>query len=363
MKITIPRLIALLALTLTGPARAWSPDEVSTEPGVPNAVAQAWAAASPEQSGKDWDKYYFEDEAGQERTIWCRHKDCDAAAKSGDPSRRAPLYYLAAAGASGWRAVLAAYDLHWEPSRNAGLVAAISRPGSSLGVRPARPWKKDDPWSLPAGSLVEAPATHEVPPPASLLAEARDWPSCLSLDPASYGAEGRIRGLLPMEIELNEAGPLGQEDGALGGALGNLARAGDAPAAQRLRARAMAAAEEAARAQPPRDRFTPFEARFLYCRVKRYDRFGSFRAEMGRSKDPSGFVARWRHFVQGELAVYRKEASGRSRGYQPSLAGLEQRTVTALGALPYLAGEYGRPHTKELAEASSRVEAVLEELR
>ena len=242
-----------------------------------------------------------------------------------------------------------------------------NRPGTSLAVRPSRPWKKDDPWRLPDGAQILPPELREIAPRASLLDEAKDWPACASLDPAGYrGSPSGIKLLNPQEIEIAEAGADTDSQEDLRSALAEMAANPGPRAAQtaeRLRASAKAEANKELLPPSPKDRFNSFEARFLYCRIKRYDHFRSFRTEMSQAKDPAAFVSKWRRFVRGEMAIYEKAASIRTRNYQRSVAALEQRTVTALGAAPYLAGEIEKPHAKALAEGGRRIEEVLGELR
>jgi hypothetical protein len=353
-------LLLVLAIAAPVSAQVWSVDELETDSNVPAKISAAWTANQGTPAGKEWDKYYFQDEFGAQRTVWCRHADCDSVLKSGDAGKRVALYYLAAAGAPGaWKAILSAYDIHWEPSKSGGLRDVISRAGTPLAITPSRPWKSDDSMNLPGTDMVLAPASREVPPQSAVLVEAKDWPACQNLD--ANGPASGLRKLQPMEIELKEAAAQSDEPEQLRAFFAGLTAEG----ALKVRSEALAlAAKESKAAAAPKDRFDSVEARFLYCRIKRYDQFQSFRKEMQQDKDPSAFVAKWRRFVRGELAVYQREASAASSNRKASLVSLEQRTITALGATPYVAGRQTvGPHTEEMRQAGERVDAMLDELR
>ncbi len=354
----------MLAMSSAASARAWSADELAVEPGVPPAVTAGWNAEPG--PGSAWDKYYFRTEMGEERTIWCRHKDCDTALQKEDFQSHVPLYYLAPAGTGRWQAILSAYTMHWEPYKKGGLSEVISRAGTPLAIRPWRPSKKGDAWDLDGAASVLAPASREiVPPQAALFVEAGGWPACLSLDPAAYeGSPWAIKKLHPAEIEIAEASAAPGTEDELRARLKLLASHPDAGAlttVHQMRTEATAAAEAELNAKAPAGRFNRLEARFLACRVQRYDRFNAFQTELARLDEPAGFIAKWRQFVRSEMSDYMQETGD----YQSGLILAGRRTVAALdGRVPALAqGPQSRPHPQEMGEAAERISYILEQVK
>lgn len=386
-----------LVLLLATSARAWSPEDIPTDATVPQDISAQWAAPSAPTTGKDWDKFYFRSELGEERTVWCRHKECDAAMQSGDPKKRVPLYYLvalpapadlpAAAGATYWRAVLSAYAIHWEPAKGGGFNDVVTRAGTPLAVRPWRPFKKDDSWNIDGQAMVLPPTAREVvPAAAALMTEAKDWPPCWPLKPASYkGSAAAIKKLHPAEIEIKEASADSDGESELYRSLEQLASHPDASAyttAQQVRSQAWAQAEAEFKREGPAGRFTGFEAKFLLCRAKRYDHFEAFHSGLVKSKDPEAFVGKWRRFVKAELSQYMAEVDGlpgtpkgknlkspwdgyEKHDYDKALARAGDRTLAALeGREPALAkGPVSEPHPEEMRKATDRVGSILDQVK